>query len=116
MLTNEELDSLSIGGLGFCGPESFERLIAQAKEANKLREQLVTARRDALEGAAKVCIEIILETMSEVLYFGDGCAACEEAIRALKEKADSKLAQTTKDPIITQAQWDNACAGLGTKA
>lgn len=52
-------------------------LIAQAKEANALLEQLATARQDALEEAAKVC--------EEDRRIHDW-SHCVEAIRALKEK------------------------------
>ena len=61
MLTNEELDAeheILLDSTLRVGDGVFAEILAKAKEANALREQLATARRDALEEAAKICKEI----------------------------------------------------------
>ena len=122
MLTNEELDGIKwqdcpIAGWDVFGGERNKRIllkqiIAQAKEANKLREQLATAEADALETFAEISAwnKVLIDAMKKLSFAAQitgGTAGPDKnlidaiqnagnamsmsgfvkAIRALKEKA-----------------------------
>ena len=76
----EKMDSSHFGHI--------DKIIAQAKEANALREQLATAQVDALEEAMDICSEVA--SNSNEFRVRDGANLCKmeikEAIRALKDK------------------------------
>lgn len=97
MLSDEEIDAvLSNHGDNYVtiyrDLDFYYQLIAQAKEANALREQLATARSDALEEAGNLGDSITpvgqeFNDCFDRASFDSGVYQYQEAIRALKEKA-----------------------------
>ena len=118
-----EIDRLNKWADGMSDAALKERALADAyqKELKGRIEQLESQLANARNEAMDICRDtrVVSGLDEKLMAFNDGCEACEMAIYkssgALKEKDDIKLAQTTNEPVITQAQWDNACAGLGTK-